>query len=274
MKQILTLALILFASMTINAQCMPDQTYADSTGFVFPPPFSDDRPDGGIPDTACINQYYEFVLTLKIPETLVFNGIQANLEYLEVETTGAVSNLPAGMSYACNPPTCKFTPADEMACIIVSGTATDPADIGVHELSIAAQVKVDILAIPVSANFPDNTGLIAGADGTYALTVKEEGTCAPLATSTNDLTNQDVLVRNAPNPFSSTTTIEVQSTVSDDFEFSVYDLLGNRIHFDNIRINEGENRFDFDGSQLDNGMYLYTISKGTATFTSKMVIQK
>ncbi len=273
MKQILTLALIVFASMTINAQCTPNEMYADSTGFVFPPPFSEERPDGGIPDTACINQPYEFVLTLKIPETLVFNGIQTNLEFLEVATTGAVSNLPVGMSYACNPPTCKFTPADEMACIVVSGTATDAADIGIHELSIAAQVKVDILAIPVSATFPDNTGLIEGADGTYALHVKAEGECQ-VATSTSNLKQQDVLVRNAPNPFSSRTTIEVQSKVSDDFELSVYDLLGNRLHFENIRIHEGENRFDFDGSQLDNGMYLYTLSKGNSTFTSKMIIQK
>lgn len=273
MKQILTLALILFASMTINAQCTPNAMYADSTGFVFPPPFSDTRPDGGIPNDACINEPYEFVLTLKIPDMITVNGFTAGLEHLEVATTGAVSNLPAGMSYACNPPTCFFTPVDTLACIIVNGTPTNPDDIGVHELSIAVSVKADILLVPINLSFPDNTGTIAGADGSYALTVKEEGTCDP-ATSTNDLTAQDVLVRNSPNPFSSTTTIEIQSKVSDDFEWSVYDLLGNRVHFTKVQINEGENRFDFDGSQLDNGMYLYTLSKGTSIFTSKMVIQK
>ena len=171
MKQILTLVLVFFTAISISAQCNPDLMFADSTGFVFPAPFKDDRPEGGIQDSACINQYYEFVLTLKIPDMINYNGLNVGMEYIEIEPTGAVSGLPDGMSYACNPPSCTFVPDDGMACIIINGTPTNTDDIGDHDLTIASQIKVDILIAPVPVTFPDNNDIIDGADGNYILSL-------------------------------------------------------------------------------------------------------
>lgn len=44
-------------------------------------------------------------MTVIIPDTLTIPGIPflINLEYAKINPTGAISNLPVGISYECNP---------------------------------------------------------------------------------------------------------------------------------------------------------------------------
>ncbi|MEM9821593.1 MAG: T9SS type A sorting domain-containing protein [Bacteroidota bacterium] len=271
MKQILLLSFFTFICFSLEAQiCEPNQIYADSAVGVYPPPFSDDRPDGGIPNEACINEPFEFVLTFKVPETIsIFT-----LDSIVVASTGAVTGLPDGLSYSCNPPNCVFTPQETLGCVLVFGTPTNPNDIGDNPLMVATKIFANGGLIEFDVTFPDNTGTVPNADGQYILTVNEEGAAACQTTSTNDLLQSNLRVINSPNPFSYFTNILVDSGISGDFDLTVYDLTGRQVQQQAIRLTIGENQIPFDGSDLSNGMYLYSIAQGAGKVVNKMIIQR
>ncbi len=266
--------LFLFASFfvtLISAQsCVPDELFRDSAIGVYPSPFREDRPDGGIDVPACINESYEFVITVKVPPNLNFSGIQLEIDSVTVATTGAVNNLPDGMSYACNPPTCVLVPQDTLSCIVLFGTPTNPDDVGIKDIMVNAVVHTNIISQPVT--LPDNSGAIPGADGNYFLEVREEGAC--MTTSTRDYLKEQLSLVNTPNPFGYETTIEVTSLSQEALTFEVFDLVGKRVHTEKVNILAGTNRIPFDGSQLQNGIYNYSFSNGQSRVSSKMVILK
>lgn len=266
--------LFFFASFIVtfvSAQsCVPDSLYRDSAVGVYPAPFTEDRPDGGIQIPACINEPYEFVITVKVPANVTIGGFQLAIDSVSVATTGAVLNLPDGMSYACNPPTCVLVPEDTLSCIVLSGTPDNPADIGISDIMLNATVHTNFISQPII--LPDNTGQFPGADGNYFLEVREEGACT--VTSTRDYLNQQISLVNSPNPFGYETMIEVTSLSREELTFEVFDLVGKRIHAEKVTILAGTNRIPFDGSQLQNGIYNYSFSNGESRVSSKMVILK
>lgn len=266
--------LFFFASFVVtflSAQsCEPDLLFQDSAVGVYPSPFTMDRPDGGIQIPACINEPYEFVITVKVPPNVTVGGFQLQIDSVSVETTGAVQNLPEGMSYACNPPTCVLVPEDTLSCIVLFGTPTNPADIGIKDITVNATVHTNIIAQPIL--LPDNTGQFPGADGNYFLEVREEGACT--VTNTRDYLKEQISLVNTPNPFGYETTIEVTSLSREELTFEVFDLVGKRVHVEKVTILAGTNRIPFDGSQLQNGIYNYSFSNGESRISNKMVILK
>jgi len=256
----------------LSAQsCVPDELYRDSSIGVYPAPFSEDRPDGGIPFPACINEAYEFILTVKVPESITFGGFQVDIDSITVETTGAVIDLPEGMSYACNPPTCVLVPDDTLSCIVLFGTPTNTADIEIKDIMVNATVHTPVIAQPVV--LPDNSGTIPGADGNYFLEVRAEGECEGTS-SVRDYLSDRIQVTNSPNPFAFETVIEVTSIVAETLNFEVFDQIGRRVHTEPVSIIPGTNRIPFTANQLKNGLYTYSLTNGTARVAGKMVIQK
>ena len=131
MKTILPFFFVLFSTIAFSQACDPDTLYRDSIAGVYPRPLSDVNPNGGIDTFACIGQPFEFVFTVIIPDTFSFNGLLLTLLSAEIATSGAVTGLPAGMGYACNPPDCIF-PADSIGCIVLQGipdATNQPADL-------------------------------------------------------------------------------------------------------------------------------------------------
>lgn len=271
MKKAILFFFASFVVTLVSAQsCVPDSLYRDSAVGVYPLPFTDDRPDGGIQIPACINEPYEFVITVKVPPNVTVGGFQLQIDSVSVETTGAVQNLPEGMSYACNPPTCTLVPEDTLSCIVLFGTPTNPADVGIKDITVNATVHTNIISQPIV--LPDNTGQFPGADGNYFLEVREEGECT--VTNTRDYLNQQISLANSPNPFGYETMIEVTSLSREELTFEVFDLVGKRVHTEKVTIIAGTNRIPFDGSQLENGIYHYSFSNGTSRVSNKMVVLK
>jgi len=271
MKKILLLFMSFFMISVLSAQsCVPDSLYRDSAIGVYPPPFREDRPDGGITIPACINEPYEFTLTVKVPESITFGGFQVMIDSIVVETTGAVANLPEGMSYACNPPTCVLVPADTLSCIILFGTPTNAADVEIKDVTIDATVYTPVIAQMIT--LPDNSGTIPGADGNYFLEVREEGACEEL--SARDYLTERIQLRNSPNPFAYETIIEVTSLVTEILNFEVFDQIGKRVHTESVSILPGSNNIPFDAAHLNNGLYTYSLTNGTARVAGKMVVQR
>jgi len=57
-----------------------------------------------------------------------------------------------------------------------------------------------------------------------------------------------------------------------DFELKVFDMLGKVVRREKLNVRFGENIIDFDGRDLSNGLYVYTISNAQGGVSGKMVV--
>jgi len=266
MKQTLLFCLFSILSIPLFSQCVPDETYRDSAIGVYPPPMSDSNPDGGITESACINAPYEFALTFKIPTMFLI----AQLDSIVLETEGAILNLPVGLTYECNPPTCVFSSADTIACLSIIGTATDVNMPGDYDLMIETTIYTDV----ISQEFTFPNTAIDGADGNYILTLEAEGNPDCFVVSTDDYLTKNIRISNSPNPFSTITNIEVNSGINEQLDFRVFDILGNTVHQERVNVFAGENNFQFDGTHLATGIYTFSLSNKLGAVTRKMVVSR
>ncbi len=265
MKKLLLCLSFLVVVLTLShaQECVPAENLPDTLIGPYPKPYdSEISPTGGITDTACVNEDFEFVVTLVIPATFSILGNDLPIQNISVNPDTAVRNLPKGLDYVCEPPTCVF-PANSKGCIKLFGTVNDTT--GVYDVSISGFVSTGFFNLPLT--FPDATLF----RGNYYLHVKTEGQCL---TSTEELANLEVSAVNRPNPFNGFTQIVVNSKVSGNFDFVVSDLVGKQVHRERVSIWEGENNIRYDGSHLASGAYIYTLSDGVHRFSSKMIVSK
>ena len=195
MFRLLVLLSILFIVDSISAQsCSPDPQYADSSAGVYPAPVTDMNPDGGIPDPACKGAYYEFPLTIIVPDsvTIDFNGFPITLKIItaQIPTEGAIEGLPNGIDYLCMPSDCTF-PADSSGCLLLFGTVNESVIAGAYPLSIQLDITLDGLGTQ-TFDFPGPQ-----FPGSYDLTVIEPED--PLCTNNTEHINAEE-VNIFPNP--------------------------------------------------------------------------
>ena len=274
MKKILLFSFFAcFYAVTMNAQatsCVPDELYRDSVFGVYPPPLSASNPDGGIQTSACRNMPWDYAITVKIPEEVVLQGTPVTLFSVDVAVTGAVSGLPTGFEYSCNPPDCIFEPSDTLACINVYGTTSDP--VGDYDITIATNIKSSFLPAGFPVTLPSN--LIAGAEGNYIIKVSDENNPDCFVSNVDELLAEKFQVRNLPNPFGAFTNIEIVAEQNDELEFRVFDVYGKLLHSQDIAVYTGNNSFQFDGSDLANGVYIYTLGKDGSLISDKMIVNR
>jgi serine protease AprX len=81
------------------------------------------------------------------------------------------------------------------------------------------------------------------------------------------------LDQNYPNPFNPRTTIGITLPQAGDLRLAVYDILGRQVALlADGRYAEGPHVFEFDGSQLASGAYIYRLSAGGMQFTKRMML--
>jgi len=270
MKKALLTSLVIFGVLISGyaqfGSCEPDQIYMDSALGVYPSPFDPVlNPTGGITDSACLNKDFQFVFTAVVGDTLNFGG---NAYVMDSIRINGVSGLPDGFSYNCSNPSCTFLQS-ELGCAVIFGKATNAADIGQHELFIEATVFTG--GLPLTLSFP-NPLLVPGHFYLYVL--EEDNPNCTEFTSLFEFANEFERVQNMPNPFSTTTTIEVETQKAGDYQLHVTDMFGRVVHIQSVQIIEGLNQIEFDGSQLPDGLYLYTFSNGVSQVTKKMQISR
>lgn len=246
--------------------CAPAQPFPDSL-IALPPSWSDARPTAGIQDTACIGQYFEFTLSLKSPGAIP--GFPVTINSISMPVSNGVMNLPAGMSYVCNPPNCVF-PTDSLACVKIFGTPTNPADVGQKDLTLSLTINSNIGPIPI--NYPNQT---LDPGGHYYLHVKAAGSTGCFEpSSTRDLSGSIKEMKSFPNPTTGFTQINLNALQPGMFDFRVFDMTGKTYHRERLQVFTGENIINFDGSFLPAGMYLYSFSDGTGISTGKLIVNK
>ena len=268
-KIILFITCGLLSCIQLNAQdvaCQPDQTFADSAQVVSPLPLDPATGIGGIEAfPACIGEPYELIFSFRVGDSTAINGFAVDLLRAELATTGAVEGLPEGVNYFCNPPDCIFADTT-LGCIVLRGTPTDGNTVGVTPLIITATVVVDGLG-SITETIPGRI-----FTGEYNLVLNEAGGCESV--STNDYLAQNISLANIPNPVVAQTTIEMSSDISGDFQFTVFDVVGKQLHSEQIQLTTGYNSFNYDASELEAGMYIYSVSNGTGAISEKMIVSR
>jgi hypothetical protein len=260
MLKSLPLFFALFCALSVAAQapvCIRDSSIIATGALLSPAPYTETDPSYNLKD-ACIDNFYSQSVTVNVPTS--FQGIPVT--QVSIATTNAISDLPIGITYSCDPPNCVF-PAGSLGCIQLYGTPTDvnPAP-DTADLGITATVTTPFGGIPVV--FPGQV-----APGSHYYLALKPSSCL---VGNYDLGNQFTLLKNVPNPFGSQTMITAESQVAGDFQFEVFDLLGQRVHAQTIHLEFGLNEFTFDASTLANGAYFYALSNRDGKAVRRMVI--
>jgi len=268
MKKILLLAILAAFTFTASfAQCEQDQFWIDNYVYgVFPYPPDTDYDDGttseGIPN-AIVGLPYTFDFTIIVPEvlpasvvsSLTDGAIEADLPLDEVIVTNSDAiGLPAGFTFTTDAENWTFVGGGTY-CARIEGTGT------------AAMDEVDVAI---------NANAISPALGGVPYPVSFDGYKFAIAVGTGaeDLADISAGISNFPNPFENNTTINFYAKEAGVYSISVYNVTGAQIQELEIDAVTGENNYDFDGSDLDAGIYLYTVSDGISTATSRMIVNK
>ena len=267
-SRLLFVAAILVATLTATAQtplCLPDSMAIDTfiSGFgVNPLPYDEvENPTGGFQDTACLNTYFETVVQVAIGDTASVGGVMISLDSLELLD---IVNLPAGLSYACNPPDCRTYP-DSLICATIFGVATDAADIDTNILTIRARVYAG--GFPLIIDYPDPA---LGADGEYNLAVKSDTECT---TNTSDLAGLVNDLRSIPNPSNGLSQLVFNATEPGSYDLRIADVYGRTVQRRTLAVVVGQNRIDIDGREWQSGVYLYTLTHQNRGASGRLVVR-
>lgn len=79
--------------------------------------------------------------------------------------------------------------------------------------------------------------------------------------------------QNQPNPFTGTTKIEINTTVSAPALIEVTNIMGQTVYTTNIGMISGSQRIELNVSDLKSGVYFYTVTVGNESATKKMIIE-
>lgn len=249
----------------LSAQCTPDASLPD-TAIVFPLPYQEAIPGSGILDTACVGVPFETTITVRIPQEIDVPGLGVfGINQVTAPTEGAIENLPASMSYTCNPPDCVFLP-ETLGCIGLEGTAVAGEE-GVYDLGINVVVE-SIIELPLT--LPDGTLV----QGNYLFTVKPAGSENCTTVSTNEIVENDFGLQIQPNPMRDRATISVNLTQAGDYDLSVFNGVGQRLQTQRLDLTTGQNQIEFDASTLPNGMYVFTLQNGNQATSGRLLIQR
>ncbi len=264
-------AILLFGQIDY---CVPDPALADSTGGVYPPPYdATETPDGGITEHACINKPYQFTFTVIVGDSISL-GILGTfaIDSIVLAQTGAIENLPAGLTYALHPESGVF-PTGTRGCAVIYGTPGTTNTPGDYDLVINGTLHLigsNGQPVALDVSFPN----AALAPGKYTLVLEEESsTNCFVYTGIEESFSEFGQLNLFPNPVTEMLSIRFDADVTDDFTLALYDMRGVKIKTKQVAIRSGENNLTMNVENVMPGMYFLTISKGRLTNSWRVVIE-
>ena len=89
-----------------------------------------------------------------------------------------------------------------------------------------------------------------------------------------EMRNINSVSQNYPNPFTRTSTVQVNLAEKANLSLAVTNLLGQQVmHIERGDVPAGAHEFVIDGSKLGNGIYFYTVFAGKESVTRKMIVE-
>jgi hypothetical protein len=236
--------LIPFTSVnSLYAQCVPDTAHCKdilSPGEICPRIL----PDG------YVDEQYEEVFTVIPPYEAQTPYGPVEIVKIVIDTVG---NLPPGLDYIANSDTFWV---DTTYCVLLTGT---PLAAGTYDLEIRVIPYIYSIIIGVFKGEPviDDTSL--------SITIHEQA-------GLEDFYGIDFSVLDAmPNPFRNTTRIGFYTHKQDIIELRIYNLLGQLVYNEINMYPSGKHYFNFNGTNLQPGTYIYSISNSSSSFTRKLI---
>lgn len=259
MKYLYYTLFISFSFLNLGAQnCLPDSTYQDSTAGVYPRPITPERPNGGIYKKACINKPYEFTFTVVVPDSILLPPLTTPipLEKAVIDTVNAISNLPKGITYKCNPPDCIYK-KNTFGCLILKGTPDNSNTPGDYKPIINLTVTINVgFPLDYSLKFPG-----AEIPGEYILTLLSENNC--LTTTHNQNIASNIWYPNPSNGILNNSYTKIEHV-------KIYNSNGKLIYSENDQENKS-----IDLSLLHTeGMHFIHWIENNQAFIQKIIITK
>lgn len=247
MKKIYLLAVIIFAALSVSAQCTPDNTITQ------PGYYPEDL------DTAVVGQSYNMVLHFRIPNdtNINYNGFPVTATFDSIRLV-SVLGLPSGFTYQCNVANCNFVP-QQTFCAKVSGNPTAQQK-GVYpvEMAVVAYAKIGFIPIQQPDTIRRFTLIVDTAGGNGGTT----GIIVPC---------NAYGVNVYPNPARSEVTVWVND--ADALECTVSDMTGKVQRTEKLLTSSGLQSTVINLDGLAKGMYLVQVRGAKGTSTAKLLVE-
>jgi hypothetical protein len=240
MKLRLSLLLLMLSVWSISisiAQCTPqnEETCPDpeNNGQLCPDTLQD----------AEVGKLYSQEFTILAPPIYVVEEDTITLHHIQLMS---IDSLPEGITWISNSPDTVFM-VGTYYCVLLEGT---PNDTGLYNLRITVDIYAEVSPVlpPIKVGSQtDSTSL--------SITVRPES-----SSIAENLNSSFQILESKPNPFSRNTVLGVFTRQPELISLHVYDLIGKLIYHEDIFTEPGENFFHFNGEDLQEGMYIYSIS--------------
>jgi hypothetical protein len=198
--------------------------------------------------------FYDEVVYFKVPRDAGNIDSAAAGTYIDSIVLSSVTNLPPGLTYQCDIPSCTWN-FDSVGCASISGT---PTTSGSYQISLDATVWTQIFLTP----FP-----VAYSFDGYTINIGPTSDNS-LGSSFSNLTLENPV----PNPSNNSTNIGYNSKNPESVSFEITNLIGEVIQYENFVSNIGLNNISVNTSIFPNGVYLYSISNGLIRSTKRLIV--
>jgi hypothetical protein len=249
-KYILSIFLVAVATFNSYSQCTPNTSITQAGIY----PDSATGLAGGV-----VGQAYNQEMQLRVPlDTLVDllgTGTPSLVPITSISLT-AFNNLPAGLTYSCNPPTCVF-PGGTNGCVLISGT---PLVAGTFLPLAVTTTAGTVFGFPVTQ---------VDTIDYYVITISNSST--GLYESTSSAFQMD---QNTPNPSEEMTAIRFFLPHPGDVEFRMFNMIGKEVYRNLLSAEQGENSFRIDSRLFSEGVYMYSMTYDQVTLSRRMVISR
>lgn len=260
MKKLLLLLVAIIPYYFSNAQCTTDVScLAASESYGFCPDTITPLPD------AYVGSPYTLTLSFKVPANGADWGYAwATVNDVEVKKDGSTgtyadgfANLPPGLTYNCfgTSNTCKWNGGTDN-CVNIEGT---PTTAGSYKIFVYVNAHSGFLSLPDTVRgYKIN---VLPAQSSQGIRSVSKSTFS--------------LLQNSPNPFNSHTTISFTAGKAEPITFSIVNIVGTEVYSKKFKSIAGENSLAISKQELDlkPGLYLYSISNGSRSYTRKMLVE-
>lgn len=249
MKRIFTLIAGLFLAAAVNAQpCIPDAQY--TTPGIYPDTITNLPP-------VTIGVAYSGVITAVVPADTVVSGLSATIDSINVTD---IVGLPTGFTWTGNPAGVGAPvsiPGGTSGCIAIIGTATAGQN-GIYPLKIKVTSYGIMMTMPLA--IPDTVNGYKLVIGTVGF-----GENDYYAFGVTDM---------YPNPAADVANIVVTNNETSVVKVNITDMIGRIVAASTHTVNAGENTIALNVASLPEGVYFYTVTKGTQSVARKLIINR